>query len=811
MGKVSNGGAASLLGGLNTLAMRISIAAIACVMLFATSARAQKIPLLPDQTKSKVSFTIQKTTGTPVIPGTYTFSVSCSGPGGNTGPTPVTITLPGSSNGAATVTTTLGNTCTVTEVGLSSSWGAPVFTSSGGLAGYATPGDSTVTVGPVKALGGVLLVTNKQVVNGVQFRIRKTTGTPEIAGTYTFSVSCTGPGGPTGPTTVITTLPTPGSGIVTTTVGSICTVTETSPSPPLWAPPGFTGLGGLAVVAMPAGGWTATVGPVQAGGGELVVTNRRVNPGTLNVRKIVANNTGGPIQLPPTFSTITHCQLSPGASVNTPIGVPGNQTVSQSGTLAAGTVCSVTEINPTPFTVLEQCKGLGATWTIGYSAPVTIVAGQASTLTVTNTLNCDQPKGGALSVQKIAVNNLGVPTPLSFTMLVTCQGMPLILLPVPVNGTVTVPPTGQIPNGTVCTLGEYPLQVPGVKACPSGTATWVPSNLGPLTIYLGQTTTAIVTNTLTCNPVLPMLSFKIQKSTGATVLSGTYTFNLTCTVGGVPVPVQTPVQIMLPGTGAATISVPSGAVCNLAEQSLGAGWNAPVFSGSGGLTVLTSSGMAATFGPITGTSGVITVTNQTKPGTVTVIKILVPDNDPGKFHLQLNQNPGGLVNNFLSATNGTVMGPVSVSTPGNFNLSELATPGTNTNMSDYTSVVSGAGCAALGTPFTVTNGAAIVCTITNTRVPLQACTGWPLEAHVNIYNPMTPFSPQSVHICRGGYATFHNQGSGATTIQHVNGPTTIPTIPLPNNTTASTIPLPTAGVQEYKINGFTVNGFVIVH
>jgi len=69
MSNVSNGGAASLLGGLNTLAMRISIAAIACVMLFATSARAQTL-LLPDQTKSKVSFTIQKTTGTPVIPGT---------------------------------------------------------------------------------------------------------------------------------------------------------------------------------------------------------------------------------------------------------------------------------------------------------------------------------------------------------------------------------------------------------------------------------------------------------------------------------------------------------------------------------------------------------------------------------------------------------------------------------------------------------------------------------------------------------------------------------------------------------------------
>src|ERR1035437_6257903 len=109
------------------------------------------------------------------------------------------------------------------------------------------------------------------------------------------------------------------------------------------------------------------------------VTMQCTPPGSLNVQKIVVNDTGGPVPIPPTFSTTTHCLASAGSlAVDTPVAVPGNQTVSQPGALTAGTVCSVTEVLPDHIQALDACKGLVATWTMGYSAPVTIVSGQAS-------------------------------------------------------------------------------------------------------------------------------------------------------------------------------------------------------------------------------------------------------------------------------------------------------------------------------------------------------------------------------------------------------------------------------------------------
>ncbi|MDD5333456.1 MAG: DUF5979 domain-containing protein [Rhodoferax sp.] len=452
--------------------------------------------------------------------------------------------------------------------------------------------------------------------------------------------------------------------------------------------------------------------------------------GSLSVQKIVVNNVGPSAPIPPTFDTTTHCSASAGSSsVNTPLAVPGGQTVLQPGTLPAGTICSVTEVVPQHIAALEACKGRGATWTETHSGPVTIVAGQTAVLTETNTLDCDKPTGGTLQAHKTVVNTLGVPTPSSFTMTATCTGMAPIPLLVPVDGTVTVPPGGLIPDGTVCTIAEtIPPQVTGVKACPSGTATWVPSNPGPLTVHTGQTTGTIITNTLTCDPprgghltvnkvivnttggpapipptfdvaaqctlsgantlnvTLPVPSngglsaappiavgsicnihegllakipnlkacngataswtssysgpvtmlaggatltatntlacdkpteparFEIRKNTGATVIPGTYLFNLNCTRGGTPVSVTSPVQIVLPGTGFTTISVPGGASCVVTEQSPGSNWNpSPVFTGSGGLTVIPGGGLVATVGPVTGTSGVVTVMNERKP------------------------------------------------------------------------------------------------------------------------------------------------------------------------------------------------------
>jgi len=202
------------------------------------------------------------------------------------------------------------------------------------------------------------------------------------------------------------------------------------------------------------------------------------------------------------------------------------------------------------------------------------------------------------------------------------------------------------------------------------------------------------------------------------------------------------------------------------------------------------------------------VTVPSLTGTVTVKKILVPATDPGKFTLQLKNGSGTLLANFLNGGNGAVMGPVTVPT-GNYNVSEVG--GSNgTSLANYTSAISGAGCAANGA-VTVAAGDHKFCTITNTRNG----SSWPLSATVTIYNPMTPFGPQSVDIAVGGTVTFHNSNSGANwTILRLTGPTTFGPVPLPNNTTHATGIFTTAGTYTYQINGtpsIVVHGTIIVH
>jgi Ca2+-binding EF-hand superfamily protein len=92
---------------------------------------------------------------------------------------------------------------------------------------------------------------------------------------------------------------------------------------------------------------------------------------------------------------------------------------------------------------------------------------------------------------------------------------------------------------------------------------------------------------------------------------------------------------------------------------------------------------------------------------------------------------------------------------------------------------------------------------------------WPQRATVNIYNPMTPFGPQSVDIGAGGVVTFANVNSGVTwTIRSVGTPS-FPDVPLATSpATANTVPLTVPGTYEYKIDGtnpIAVHGFIVVH
>ncbi len=110
-----------------------------------------------------------------------------------------------------------------------------------------------------------------------------------------------------------------------------------------------------------------------------------------------------------------------------------------------------------------------------------------------------------------------------------------------------------------------------------------------------------------------------------------------------------------------------------------------------------------------------------------------------------------------------------------------------------------------------------ICTTITVPGP-GACTAYPMTADVYFYNPMTPFGPQTVSICRGGHVIFHNVSTGtALTITDVlasGGAPLFPPVSLPGNgTSAPTFPLSIGApnTYEYKITGFVLHGHINVY
>jgi len=97
-------------------------------------------------------------------------------------------------------------------------------------------------------------------------------------------------------------------------------------------------------------------------------------------------------------------------------------------------------------------------------------------------------------------------------------------------------------------------------------------------------------------------------------------------------------------------------------------------------------------------------TPGTKPTTLTVNKVLVPSDDPGKFNLQIDGITKG-----TDQGNGGTTGAQTVSV-GAHTVGEIA--GTGTNLSNYTTVIGG-DCASDGS-ITLAVGDQKTCTITNT-------------------------------------------------------------------------------------------------
>ena len=113
-----------------------------------------------------------------------------------------------------------------------------------------------------------------------------------------------------------------------------------------------------------------------------------------------------------------------------------------------------------------------------------------------------------------------------------------------------------------------------------------------------------------------------------------------------------------------------------------------------------------------GDNKVCTITNTRRPPVVpppklTVIKILLPANDPGLFNLQIDGSTAGTGGD---VGNGGTTGAVQV-VAGAHTVGETA--GTATSLADYTTVIAG-DCLPNGS-VTVADGDNKVCTITNTR------------------------------------------------------------------------------------------------
>lgn len=108
-----------------------------------------------------------------------------------------------------------------------------------------------------------------------------------------------------------------------------------------------------------------------------------------------------------------------------------------------------------------------------------------------------------------------------------------------------------------------------------------------------------------------------------------------------------------------------------------------------------------------GESKTCTLTNSDISPTLTVNKVLIPSNDSGLFNLQIDNSTAGTGAN---VGDGGTTGAVDVNA-GSHTAGEIA--GTNTSLSDYTTVIGG-NCAADGS-VTLALAANKTCTITNTR------------------------------------------------------------------------------------------------
>ena len=161
--------------------------------------------------------------------------------------------------------------------------------------------------------------------------------------------------------------------------------------------------------------------------------------------------------------------------------------------------------------------------------------------------------------------------------------------------------------------------------------------------------------------------------------------------------------------GTHTVSETAGTGTDLADYTSEVGGNCTPNVGSsppsGSITLANGDSATCTITNVRDGTGVVT-------GTLTVNKVCVPPTDGGHFDLNIDSL------RFPDVPCGGSTGPVELEA-GPHTVGEPA-GGTDTSLSDYTTVIGG-DCAANGS-VTVAAGGAATCTITNTRIPVPPAT-----------------------------------------------------------------------------------------
>ena len=448
-----------------------------------------------------------------------------------------------------------------------------------------------------------------------RFDIRKSTGGAMVAGTYAFTVTCTGPGGPyTGTNPVNVTLPTPGVTSVSVPSNSICGIVETQPTSGTWSPPTFSGTGVAVAMGAP---WNAKVGPITGAGGTVTVTNSPGKDDPKLVRFDIRKTIEGPM-VPGTYNFVVTCSGPGGPYGPTPVSVTLPMSAVASVSVPAGSICGIVETQPTPgswsppaFSGAGVAVAMGAPW----NAKVGPITSAGGTVTVTNRPGKDDPKLARFEIRK-ALSGPMAPGSYDFTLTCNGPGGPYTG-PNPVSVTLPMPAvsTVSVPAGSICSI---------VEAQPT-TGTWLPptfsgngvallmgapwnAKVGPITASGGTVT---VVNRPKDDP--KAVQFNIRKTVNGPMAAGTYVFTVTCNGPGGPYTGPNPVSVTLPTPGVSPVTVPSGSVCSIVETQPATGtWSPPTFSGNG-VALMMGAPWNAKVGPITGPGGTVVVTNNPAP------------------------------------------------------------------------------------------------------------------------------------------------------------------------------------------------------